>query len=68
MTTTTGSAAELDAITRDLDTTTAAWAAVGHPFDGPEHEAREAVFARLRAWNSARETWTAPTMAKGAAS
>lgn len=45
---------ELDAIMRDLDATTKAWAAAGHKFDGPEHEAREAVFARLKAWNKAR--------------
>lgn len=36
---------------RDLDATTAAWAAAGHGYDTPEYEAREAVFARLRAWN-----------------
>lgn len=49
-----GTGAELDAISTDLDATTAAWAAAGHPFDGPEYEAREAVFRRLRAWNTAR--------------
>ena len=42
---------QLDAIMRDLDATGAAWEAAGYPFDGPEAEAREAVFARLRAWN-----------------
>ena len=45
---------ELDAIMRDLDATTKAWATAGRKFDGPEHEAREAVFARLKAWNKAR--------------
>lgn len=45
---------ELDAIMRDLDATTKAWVAAGHKYDGPEAEAREAVFARLKAWNKAR--------------
>jgi hypothetical protein len=53
----TGSAAELDAIMRDLDATGVAWEAAGYPYDGPESEAREAVFDRLRAWNGARETY-----------
>lgn len=44
---------QLDEIMRDLDTTGAAWAAAGHPDNGPEFEAREAVFGRLRAWNAA---------------
>ena len=44
---------ELDAIMRDLDATTKAWAAAGHGLSGPEHDAREAVFARLKAWNVA---------------
>jgi hypothetical protein len=48
---------ELDAIMRDMDETTAAWAAAGRRFDGPEFEAREAVFARLKAWNTARESF-----------
>lgn len=52
-----GTAAELDAIMADLDATGAAWEAAGYPFDGPESEAREAVFARLKAWNAARETF-----------
>lgn len=43
---------ELDAIMDDLDRTTAAWAAAGHRYDTPEHEAREAVFLRLRDWNA----------------
>lgn len=42
---------QLDAIMRDLDATTAAWKAAGHPFSGPECDAREAVFARLHEWN-----------------
>ena len=46
----------LDAISRDLDRTGAAWVAAGYPHDGPEWEAREAVFARLRAWNDREET------------
>lgn len=45
---------QLDAIMRDLDETTAAWVAAGYGYDTPEHEAREAVFARLKAWNAAR--------------
>lgn len=44
---------QLDAIARDLDATGAAWQAAGYPSDGPEFEAREAVFRRLRAWNEA---------------
>lgn len=50
-----GTAAELDAITADLDATTTAWAAAGHRLAGAEYEAREEVFRRLRAWNEARE-------------
>ncbi len=42
---------ELDEIMRDLDRTGAAWVAAGYGYDTPEHEAREAVFRRLRAWN-----------------
>lgn len=45
---------ELEAIMRDLDATGKAWAAAGHPWDGPEADAREAVFVRLRRWNEAR--------------
>lgn len=45
---------QLDAIMRDLDAATAAWVAAGCPWDGPEAEAREAVFARLHEWNEAR--------------
>ena len=56
-TTTTGSAAELDAIMADLDATGAAWEAAGYGYDTPECEAREAVFARLNEWNRAREAW-----------
>jgi hypothetical protein len=52
-----GTAAELDAIGRDLDATGAAWEAAGYGYDTPEYEAREAVFARLKAWNAARETY-----------
>lgn len=43
---------ELDAISRDLDATGLAWVEVGYPDSGPEFEAREAVFARLRDWNT----------------
>lgn len=46
----------LGAITKDLDTTTEAWRAAGYPYHGPEADAREAVFARLKAWNEAQET------------
>lgn len=53
-----GTAEEFDAITRDLDATTAAWVAAGYGYDTPEDQAREAVFVRLREWNKARETWT----------
>lgn len=49
---------QLDAIIRDLDATSAAWVAAGYGYDSPEWEAREAVFARLRAWNSARACQT----------
>lgn len=49
-----GTGAELDAIGRDLDATGAAWEAAGYPSEGPEVDAREAVFARLHAWNEAR--------------
>jgi hypothetical protein len=42
---------QLDAIMRDLDATTAAWATAGYGYGTPEDEAREAVFARLKAWN-----------------
>ena len=52
--TSTGTAAELDAIIADLDATSAAWVAAGYGYDTPEHDAREAVFARLHAWNEAR--------------
>jgi hypothetical protein len=44
---------QLDAIMRDLDATTAAWAAAGYGYDTPEYEAREEVFRRLREWNKA---------------
>jgi hypothetical protein len=52
-----GTAAELDAIMADLDATGAAWEAAGYGHGTPEDEAREAVFARLRAWNTARDTF-----------
>lgn len=52
-----GSAAELDEIMADLDATGAAWQAAGYGYDTPEWAAREAVFARLKAWNAARETY-----------
>lgn len=42
---------ELDAIMRDLDETGKAWVKAGYGYDTPEWEAREAVFARLKAWN-----------------
>lgn len=42
---------QIDAIMNDLDATTKAWAAAGHRYTGPEWEAREAVFARLKEWN-----------------
>lgn len=41
---------ELDDITRRLDAATDAWVAAGHPMTGPEHDAREAVFADLHDW------------------
>lgn len=43
---------ELDAIMRDLDRTTKAWAAAGYGYGTPEDDEREAVFARLKAWNA----------------
>ena len=61
MTTTTepisGTAAELEAIMHDLDATGAAWEAAGYARPSPEDDAREAVFARLHAWNIARAAW-----------
>jgi hypothetical protein len=45
---------QLDAIMRDLDVTTEAWAAAGYGYGTPEDHAREAVFARLKAWNVER--------------
>lgn len=60
MTTSAGTAgAQLDAIMRDLDRTSAAWVAAGYGYDTPEYEAREAVFAQLREWNR-RQEMTAP--------
>lgn len=50
-----GTAAELEAIMHDLDVAGATWAAAGYGYGTPEDEARESVFARLRAWNEARE-------------
>ena len=44
---------ELAAILHDLDATGIAWAASGYGYGTPEDEAREAVFARLHAWNEA---------------
>lgn len=43
---------QLDAIMRDLDRASDAWVAAGYGYDTPEYEAREAVFARLKEWNS----------------
>lgn len=45
---------QLDEIMRAMDQATDAWVAAGHPFTGPEADAREAVFARLRQWNAER--------------
>jgi hypothetical protein len=45
-------AEELDAIMTDLDRTGEAWVAAGYPYEGPTFEAREAVYARLKAWNA----------------
>jgi hypothetical protein len=42
---------QIDKIMHDMDEASAAWVAAGYPFEGPEFEAREAVFARLRQWN-----------------
>ena len=49
-----GTGEELDAIMRDLDRTGDAWKRAGYALGGPEDDAREAVFLRLRAWNAAR--------------
>lgn len=46
---------QLDAIMRDLDATGAAWVAAGYPSEGPEYDAREAVFARLHEWNAEQD-------------
>ena len=44
----------LEEIMRDMDAAYAAIKAAGYPaYDGPEHEALEAVYVRLRAWNAA---------------
>lgn len=45
---------QLDAIMQAMDEATAVWVTAGYPFDGPEADAREAVFARLRQWNEAQ--------------
>lgn len=42
----------LDEITRRMDKATELWARCGHPSSGPIHDAREAVFADLRAWTA----------------
>ena len=51
MTTEPNAGEQLDAIMRDLDRTGAAWEKAGYGYDTPEYAAREAVFARLKAWN-----------------
>lgn len=53
---------QLHAIMRDLDATTAAWVAAGYGYGTPEDEAREAVFARLNAWNDEYAREAAPSV------
>lgn len=46
---------QLDEIMKDMDAAYAAIREAGYPpLDSPEHEALEAVYVRLRAWNAAR--------------
>lgn len=42
---------QLDDIARRMTEAGKVWVAAGYPMSGPEFEAREAVFADLRAWN-----------------
>lgn len=52
---------QLDQIMRELDATGAAWATAGYRYAGPEFDAREQVFARLREWQlqvDARKLWS----------
>lgn len=42
---------QLGEIMARMDVATDAWAAAGHPHDGPIADAREAVYADLRAFN-----------------
>jgi hypothetical protein len=42
----------LDAIMRDLGAAGDAWVKAGYPYEGPEFEARETVFLRLRKFNA----------------
>lgn len=43
---------QLDQISKDLSAAYAAMRAAGASWDSPESEAVEAVYVRLRAWNS----------------
>lgn len=43
---------QLREISDRLDAATTAWVAADYPMDGPVHDAREAVFADLRAWTA----------------
>lgn len=46
---------ELEAITRDMDAAYAAIRKAGYPsLDSHEHQALDAVYARLREWNAER--------------
>lgn len=46
---------QLDEIMADMNAAYAAIRDAGYPpYDSPEHEALEAVYVRLRAWNAAR--------------
>jgi len=47
----TSAAQQLTEISRDLEETGDRWVAAGYPYDGPEWDEREAVYARLKAWN-----------------
>lgn len=47
---------QLDALMKRMDAATDAWRDAGHPYDGPVYEAREAVYAALRAWTEQAKT------------
>jgi hypothetical protein len=46
---------QLDDIMQRMDAAYAAWRAADHPLNGPTADAREAVYADLRAWTARLE-------------